>query len=269
MNYIAVFLTLNCNMDCSYCINKYDKIVYPKSLSADEWIKGLSKVETRQDLPLTLQGGEPTIHPEFYKIVNGLKEKHLDLLTNGKFDVKEFAENIPPDAFKRQAKYASLRFSYHSDTDLLGLLYNVNYLKVRGYNVGVWGVAHPDMETDNLNAKIICNALNIDYREKEFLSHDSGTYKYPNAIGQNKTKEVMCKTSELLIAPDGNIFKCHADLYAGREPIGNILSDDKMPELKFRKCNNYGHCNPCDQKITFDRFQQNGHCSVEIKECQE
>lgn len=265
MNYIGVFLTLNCNMNCSYCINKYDKIVYPKPLSAEQWIKGLSKVETRQDLPLTLQGGEPTIHPEFYKIVRGLENKHLDLLTNGTFDVEEFAENIPPNAFKRQAKYASIRFSYHSDTDLLGLLYKVNYLKRRGYSVGVWGVSHPDMESNNLNAKVICTAMNIDYREKEFLDEYNGTYKYKDAIGKFATKKVMCKTSELLIAPDGNIFKCHADLYAGRDPIGNILSDEPLPELKFRECNNYGHCNPCDIKLKTNRFQEGGHCSVEIK----
>ena len=34
---------------------------------------------------------------------------------------------------------------------------------------------------------------------------------------------------------------------------------------KFRPCEVYGHCNPCDIKVKTNRFQVFGHTSVEIR----
>jgi hypothetical protein len=112
--------------------------------------------------------------------------------------------------------------------------------------------------------KHLCNCLNIDFREKEFLSSEDGTYKYPEAISKKERKHVWCKTNELLIGPSGHIFKCHADLYANRDWIGHILDED-IPGFIFRECNNYGYCNPCDTKLKTNRLQEFGYCAVEIK----
>jgi len=79
------------------------------------------------------------------------------------------------------------------------------------------------------------------------------------------SKKVLCRTTELIIGPNGNIYRCHSDLYANRKPIGNLLDSDFEIEDKFRECDFYGHCNPCDIKIKTNRFQQFGHTSVKIK----
>jgi len=265
VNYIAAFLTLRCNLNCAYCINKQGDFVLPQEMSGDDWIKGLSRIETRLDLPITLQGGEPTIYPNFYQIVNGLyfqHRKHLDLLTNGLFDIRDFCSQVPTPVFKRGAKYASIRFSYHSKMSPIALALKVWELQNRGYEVGIWGLDN----SPNLNKpmKHLCECLNIDFREKEFLDEKHGTYKYPNAIGQKEVKHVWCKTSEFLIGPSGHIYRCHADLYANRGWIGHIL-DEVTPNSIFRECNNYGHCNPCDVKLKTNRLQEYGYTAVEIK----
>lgn len=269
-NYIGVFLTLRCNLNCEYCINHFNKLESVEELSTDSWVEGLSRIRTRQDLPITLQGGEPTIYPGFYKITHELwrRNKHMDLLTNGTFDLREFCSEISPEVFRREAKYASLRFSYHRKTNIQALTMKVWAMQNSGYEIGIWGLAHPEHCLINDEMEDICKWLNIDYRKKEYLGYHLGelwgTYKYTNAVGQKKTQKVQCRNSELLINPAGYIFRCHADLYANRNYIGHILDNEiKFPD--FEECNNYGHCNPCDIKLKFNRFQETGHCAVEIK----
>lgn len=260
-NYVGVFLTLRCNMNCSYCINKYGVTSPADDLSTAGWVEGLSRIQTRQDLPITLSGGEPTLHPGFYDIVDALyiKKKHMDLLTNGTFDLLDFCDRIDPKVFKRDAKYASIRFSYHKDTHPMALATKVWAMRNSGYEVGIWGFSGRGDEMAN-----ICTGLNIDFRTKELLSAKEGTYRYPDAIGKDTGKQVWCRTTELLVNPAGYIFRCHADLYANRDFIGHIL-DKEVKFPVFRECNNYGQCNPCDIKLKFDRFQEGGHCAVEIK----
>ena len=90
-NYIGVFLTLRCNLNCSYCLNRQGEFDYDREeMPGEYWLDALGRIETREDLPLSIQGGEPTIHRDFYDIFSNLYGKHMDLLTNGKFNVAEF-----------------------------------------------------------------------------------------------------------------------------------------------------------------------------------
>ena len=264
-NYIAAFLTLRCNLNCGYCINRQGDFSIPQEMNASDWVTGLSRFETRQDLPITIQGGEPTVYQGFYKVANGLHfqhRKYLDLLTNGMFDVRDFCSQIPSSIFKRSARYASIRFSYHSKMSPIALAMKVWELQNRDYEVGIWGL--DNNYSQNKAMAHLCTCLNLDFREKEFLSNESGTYKYPKAVGQKVGSRVWCKSSEILIGPSGHLFKCHADLYANRNWYGHIL-DEEVKFLEFSECNNYGHCNPCDVKLKTNRLQESGYCAVEIK----
>jgi sulfatase maturation enzyme AslB (radical SAM superfamily) len=142
-------------------------------------------------------------------------------------------------------------------------------LQKAGFKVGVWAVDAPQYRHDNEMMQSACQTAGIDFRWKEYLDSTHGTYHYPNSVGQETTKSCECKTNEILIAPDGNIFRCHADLYANRNKIGNIL-DKNFPEIgKWRKCDSFGKCNPCDLKVKFNRFQQPGNAAVKIKNIDE
>lgn len=265
VNYVAAFLTLRCQLMCSYCINRHGDFIIPSEMTPDDWIKGLSRIETRADLPISIQGGEPTTYPGFYQVVNSLHfqhRKHLDLLTNGMFDLRDFCSQVPTNVFKRNAKYASIRFSYHPKMSPVALALKVWELQNRGYEVGIWGLDN----NSNLNKpmKHLCECLNLDFREKEFLSHKDGTYKYPEAIDRKEPKNVWCKTNELLVGPSGHIYRCHSDLYRNAGWVGHIL-DEAVPNFIFRECSNYGFCSPCDVKLKTNRLQEFGYCAVEIK----
>ncbi len=272
-NYLAAFLTLGCNLTCSYCINHFGTTAPgTRLLTGAEWVDGLNRIVSRTDLPLTLQGGEPTIHKDFIYIVNNLKpELNIDLLTNLHFDIERFMAEVSPDRIKRDAPYASIRVSYHPEVmELTPLKEKVLRLQRAGYSIGIWGVMHPSQAAEIERAQKECVEAGIDFRQKEFLGEYRGrmhgTFMYDGAIDKKEKKSVLCKTTELIIGPGGGIYRCHSDLYEGRTPIGSILDPDFEIEEVFRPCDHFGHCNPCDVKVKTNRLQQYGHTSVEIKE---
>jgi len=264
-NYISAFLTFACTLKCEYCINKYNGLHKYKTMPAHAWSLGLNRIVTIPDRPVTLTGGEPTLYNDFYKVVNEIDNNiSLDVLTNGDFDVVEFMKEISPYRMKREAKYASIRFSFHPGyTNEDKLVCVTHVLQKAGYSVGVWAVDNGDPSISDL--KQLFKMLGIDFRIKEYLDAKNGTYRYPAAINGIQ-KKCMCKPSELLIAPDGRLFRCHYDLYHGFNSYGHILDEEVELPTDFLPCDNYGFCNPCDIKMKYNRFQQTGHCAVTIEE---
>ncbi|WP_169703630.1 radical SAM protein [Candidatus Kuenenia stuttgartiensis] len=97
-NYIATFLSLACNLRCSYCINYFEEGTFAKKhLPGKDWVRGLNRIVSRHDLPLSLQGGEPSLHKDFIYILNNIKsELNIDILTNLQFDEDEFIQKVDP-----------------------------------------------------------------------------------------------------------------------------------------------------------------------------
>ncbi len=266
-NYIEAYLTYDCNMSCAYCLNNFNSLTTPKPLTTTKWKEVLGRLSPTKDLPITLGGGEPTMHPGFYDIVDSLIDGTVDLLTNGTFNCTEFMDRVSPKKFNRNAKYASIRFSLHPTTNLKLMFNNLIDLNRSGYSVGLWSTDHPEMTKYMLEAQDVCAEHKTDFRVKEFLGYYRGKlygrYRYPDAIGRTYTSTVMCKTSDLLIAPDGQVFRCHADLYEHRNSMGDMLNEVEFTE--FTECPEYGNCHPCDVKLKYNRFQEYGHCSVQVK----
>jgi sulfatase maturation enzyme AslB (radical SAM superfamily) len=277
-NYIAFFLSLNCNLKCSYCINLHNtgtryKQAKRKEFTYKDWIKAANKLEIRKDLPLTLQGGEPTLLKGFNTFTKEVKpEIKMDLLTNMMFDVNKFIKEVPVERFTREAPYAPIRVSYHpGQNNIDDLIYKTKKMEDAGFRIGLFGIELPD---ERLNKHIFeikdkCLNLGIDFRTKEFLGKFEGkiygTFKYEDVVC-GKLQDCDCKTTELLVDPNGYIYKCHSDLYEGRDPYSNILNEDFNASMidEYRECKFYGDCNPCDVKVKTNRFQQHGHTSVDI-----
>jgi len=270
-NYIAAFLTLACNLKCPYCINFFGgPLARHKTMHGSDWLRGLNRLVSRPDLPVTLQGGEPSLHGDFYEIILGLRDDlNIDILTNLQFDVDEFIANVPPGRVRRDAPYASIRVSYHPGVmDLADVKAKVLKLMEKGYSAGIWTVRHPAHAEEVEAARQECLAAGIDFRLKDFLgAHDGklyGQYKYPEALSGSRGPHVECRTSEFILGPSGDVFRCHSDLYEGRPPTGHILDKDFQIKDAFRPCDAFGLCNPCDIKVKTNRFQKFGHTSVEI-----
>ena len=271
-NYVEIYLTLRCNLGCSYCINKNGVLKRErKEMSAEQWVNAFNKIDFGET-PITLGGGEPTRHKGFYEILEGLNlDTKVDLLTNLQFDVDEFMNRINPKRFNnddRNPAYRPIRVSYHAEKmEAEDLVKKVKKLQDAGFKIGVFGLNHPENVEANMLMSELARQEQIYFFIKDFLGNYDGKlfghYRYPEAL-EGKPKKVSCRTKELLAAPDGQIYKCHRDLYAEDSPIAHISDDTFQPKYKFRACNKYGQCNPCDIKLKTNRFLKMGNCQVEI-----
>ncbi len=271
-NYIGAFLTFRCPYRCSYCINRFHGSNRNGCLELNgrEWIRFFERIEAR-DVPVTLQGGEPGLHPDFLDIVERTSCTHgVDILTNLAFDLKAFVRRIDPERLNREAPYAPIRVSYHPEQfSLREIVERVQFIRSAGFRVGLYGVLHPVQLTAIEHARRVCEDLGIDFRTKPFLGwYDGklyGRYALADACAGGAPRRCECAPSELLIAPDGAIHRCHHYLYEQLEPLQHVteptvtLSDDYLP------CGRFGHCNPCDVKVKNNRFQQFGHVSMRIR----
>lgn len=287
--YIAAFLTMRCNLSCSFCLNTFDKEFTRKrkEISGEEWVNGLNRIEPRSDLPITLSGGEPFLHRDFIYIINHLRnDVNIDLLTNlnwGEDGLERFISEVDPNRINRISPYPSIRVSYHPEQMGSGeeLVRNVKKLKNVGFKIGIYAVQYPSSKQLEAITQMQFRCANegILFRVKDFTGKYEGSddknnrfsilygdySKYPNSSFNEKAKNCLCRTSELLIGPEANVFKCHSDVYIGKKAIGNILNEDFRIEYIFRQCNEYGHCHPCDVKAKTNSKQELGHTSVEIK----
>lgn len=248
-NYIGIFLVMRCNYRCSYCINWKNKYT---ERDGKYWVKNLNKLET--NLPITFGGGEPSLHKDFYYILKNLKHK-VHLLTNLSFDPQLLIDNnINLDMFDNEKSFAPIRVSFHSefmDKDIV--LEKMRFLKEHGFRAALYCV-----ETkQNIKAiKFFKSQEWLDFQTKPLLD---------NIIKQaQNTKKVLCRTKELLVAPDGKIYRCHRDLYKKDGFVGTL---DTIKEISyiFGECYHGNECHPCDLKIKRDRFGKEGYCAIEKK----
>jgi len=280
--YIAAFLTMRCNLNCSFCLNAFEKRFSRKQfqeLDGKDWVNALNRIISKPQIPVTLSGGEPFLHKDFIYIINNIKpDLNIDILTNlqwGERGIERFISEVDPNRIKRDSPYASIRVSYHPEQMGNGeeLVKNVKKLKDRGFSIGIWAVLYPSQE--HLSAinqmQFRCIDNDIDFRLKEFTgkykSELYGDYsRYPRACFSEVKKSCLCRISELIIGPNGDVYRCHRDLYARENPTGNILNEDFKIRSEFRQCDNYGECHPCDVKVKTNYKQQRGYTSVEIKD---
>lgn len=216
LNYIGLFLTLECNLNCSYCINDPEQLgqrnlLFPiesksvrKSLSPQEWVQALRRLPFRADLPVTLQGGEPMLYWGGKGLGQILPEvpHYFDLLTNFALKPEVFVRNLQGQQakFQRPAPYPSIRVSYHADEmnrawngrgfeelvdrclALGSLGFDVSPDKARS-DVGIYMVEHPQ-NTITPEMRAACDGR-LPFEGKEFLGVEDdelhGHYLYPHS----------------------------------------------------------------------------------------
>ena len=275
-DYIGVYLTNRCFLSCPYCItNHIDKYINTKvaELTPEDWIRGLNRLELPPGVPLTFQGGEPFLYPGIWQLLENVHHK-IDLLT-------ALPPQVTPARFKalktlewnrREAPYPTIRVSFHhGQNDYRKLIDRI--AELQGFlSIGLFHIEHPQYPQLTEEIRTYAKAKGVEFRTKMFLGSWQGKlygrYKYPDACaGRSLGKKVRCKNIVLPVAPDGTLYRCHADLYAGRKAlsIGHLLDPDLTIENRHRDCDFYGACSPCDIKVKTNHLQQDGFCSVDIQ----
>ncbi len=270
VNYVGVFLTFRCNLDCSYCINdpvqqgNRGALVHRgcSEMSPQQWAAALGRLDLPADLPLTLQGGEPTLydHGRGLGEILAAVDARFDLLTNLALPPERMALCLGASANKlrREAPYPSIRVSYHPaemnrvwGEGITTLIERYERLAELGFavtgdkrtsDVGIYMVDHPDNAATFRQARAAAEGR-VAFEAKEFLgTHDGqlyGTYKYPFSTNLlaggifDRPLPCECRTSELLIDPLGFIWPCHFYLYETWTRTPPIAAFRAMTEAGF------------------------------------
>lgn len=79
-------ITNNCNLKCSHCYTNSNSELKGKNMSFEDFQIALKACKQAGILQIALGGGEPTIHPEFRKILKEIHKNGIvpNLTTNGK-----------------------------------------------------------------------------------------------------------------------------------------------------------------------------------------
>jgi hypothetical protein len=172
---------------------------------------------------------------------------------------------------KRVSPYPTIRVSFHhGQNDYKQLIDRIKELQAF-LRIGLFHIEHPQYPELAQEVRAYAASQGVECRTKMFLGSWQGKlygrYKYDDACGGRlPDKKVKCKNTVLPIAPDGVLYRCHADLYACRKElsIGHLLDDGLKVENIYRGCSFYGACSPCDIKVKTNHLQQDGFCSVDI-----
>lgn len=278
-DYVGIYLTDKCFLNCPYCITSrhgaefIDRQGTPH-LSVEEWTKGLNRLVLPKDVPITLQGGEPFLYKDIWKLLENIEHK-VDIMTAlPTFLTREHFIKLKTLAWnQRPAPYPTIRVSYHKGqnnfNELVERISKLNDI----LSIGLYYLSHPSVsEQEIAQMKVYAKERGVEFRSKEFLGvYDGklyGAVKYPDAVsGRRAGKRVACKNTVVPIAPNGDIYLCHSDLYFNNRnrALGNILDEEFIFPNKHLPCDNYGLCNECDVKIKNNHYQQFGYTSVDIK----
>ena len=77
---VLVELTYRCNLDCFFCYN--DLRLAGQAMTTPEWLRLFEDLSNMQVLNLTLSGGEPLAHPDFFFL--GRKARDLGFVVRVK-----------------------------------------------------------------------------------------------------------------------------------------------------------------------------------------
>lgn len=102
---VNLLITMRCNRSCSYCfakekIRSYSELQMNKDITLSDLQKVIQFLGRNESDTIQLAGGEPTIHPEFDRILSTLLDSGFDLnvLSNALWDASknELFAKIPP-----------------------------------------------------------------------------------------------------------------------------------------------------------------------------
>ena len=278
-DYVGVYLTDKCFLKCPYCITSHHGSAFISRpgtvhLSPQDWVRGLNRLVLPKDVPVSLQGGEPFLYKGIWEILENVEHK-IDIMTAlPPFLTREHFLKLKTLSWnQRSAPYPTIRVSYHKgQNDFKELVERIAKLNDI-LSIGLYYLSHPAVsEQEVVEMKAYASAKGVEFRLKEFLGvHDGkryGTIKYPEAVaGHLAGIRVACKNTVMPVAPNGDIYLCHSDLYFNRRDraLGNITDQEFVFPDKHLPCDNYGLCSECDVKIKNNHYQQFGYTSVDIK----
>jgi len=238
---ITWYINVACNYRCPYC--QPEKYIERRE-NFEKIIKIWEKIYMDYGpCHISFSGGEPTIYPDFFKMLKGLVKYHtIELITNLSFNVDKFINNFTPE----QARIGA---SFHPDmVDFESFFEKVKKIHLNEFEIWVTYVGYPPNlgklgyykeRVEELGVHFSILPFNGSYNGKNYPRDYTGEERkiifneaktdQPNKetvewkLVENKDvqKGKICKMGfkYARIYPDGNAYRCCAK---EAEFLGNI-----------------------------------------------
>ncbi|MCC6156529.1 MAG: radical SAM protein [Deltaproteobacteria bacterium] len=219
-----VYLTVACNYSCFYCTNALPP---RKLISAERWIEVLNRLPGDE---LIFTGGEPTLHPGFTDIVNGVKQAKIRMYTNMSWDVGML------DRLQKRIKvFASCHPGQKKSDTVEAISDKAVELLRRGHRI-------LDIHSIAANGDL-SEAVEIFARKGLKLRIEPDMWEVMETMIPDPS--VHCRINRFFLGPDGLRYLCIKKLEVG-DPTGVVNHSRLEAE---RSCHIHGECRPCDVRI--------------------
>ena len=257
-----------CNYNCAYCyapkpqditfennpnnVAKYEKL----ETIVDSWKYIYDKYGSSR---IRLDGGEPSIYPNFFEIIKELSKIHrLQMNTNLSFDVNKFCDVSNPETIRVDA---SLHCEY---TKLETFVNKLNMLKQKGYKLTVSYVGYPDFLENIPLAKKTIEGMNIPF----FVHPYSGFYEgkqYPQSYTEQDKKfiyDIDCESKTELVwrQERKGKYKDKKNIDKGRKLLKEEIEIFQQKKQKqFEEKIKTGKYKICEMGYMYARIYPNGN----------
>lgn len=232
---LRIYLTLRCNLSCRYCVNEHNpsesrSLSYPLRGGA-EWVEAINRIGR----PVILTGGEPSLHPDFFEILDGIRwDLGVAVFTNFCFDPHEFIGRV----------HRPIQFfgTYHPVSGPpQPFLDTVGTLRENGVFRG-----HIHIVDWRKHEHYLDKTRDVFLRAGWDPVRDTDHYTLSDCASMRFRRTVRCSREIILIAPDGGRYLCVSKLVRRTDPLENIFEGPPKEGVISRVCNDYGFCAPCD-----------------------
>ena len=258
LRYVELQLTDRCNLQCRHCYLGESR---QRDLSFDRVLRSLKEFEEIQGLRLLLSGGEPLLHPQFWRINDLLTNYDFRsvLLSNGTLITKSVAKKLR--VHEAQVSLDGMKEGHESlrgKGTFRKALTAIDYLHEAGIQVSVATMIHKDnlKEFDSLAGLLQSKEIrewNVDVpciegrlKENENFcpspAEAGPVLNYGFGGGMHASQESYgCGAHLCAIMPDGHVAKC--GLFS-RDPVGVIdeglrVCWERVPRIRLKEltCN--------------------------------
>lgn len=236
LRYLEFQITDRCNLHCRHC---YVGDGFHQDIPFSKIVKVLREFEEIQGLRLLLSGGEPLLHPDFWKINNLLRNHEFRsvLLSNGTLINKENAKRLR--VHEVQISLDGMKEGHESvrgEGTFEKALTAIESLREAGIRVSVATMIHRknlgefekleslirSLEIEEWNVDVPCLAGRLEENNALCLSPSEAApfMKYGFGGGHHASgKDTTCGAHLCAILPTGHVAKCG---FFGHQPVGSI-----------------------------------------------
>ncbi|NVO11889.1 MAG: radical SAM protein [Bacteroidales bacterium] len=281
-----LFITDNCNLNCSYCFNKDIRTNFA-NLPIEGWKKIINKIRKHIGT-IIITGGEPSLYQPLPELIEYIKEVtsndvYINMFTNG--NIPFYADEERYKKILKGIDKLSISCDNISDNNQKRIgfsidtfLKNIDWLKSNGYSekIVINSVYSKGSISNILEVKSFAqkNEIKFSYAlqlpskksDKKYMPQINELKKcvYNNVLGQNSSKKqsklpitIKCSAATTIFSIDsqGNCYPCQnfhfPEFYLGNilnEAFENIFFAEPSKIVRNHTIYKVKECNECNLK---------------------